>query len=301
METILQIRHRAMMALRQAGLDDSSVEADIIVGNAIQASRLQMFVQPDRRISAEQLQAVNDALARRITHEPLAYILGTWWFFGREFHVDNRVLVPRPETELLVEQTIAMGHRLIDEGVPQPIIADIGTGSGCIAVSLALALPSSTIYAVDISPKALQVAEMNVHRYSLHNQVMLLSGDLAQPLPEPVHLLVANLPYVDPLLAPQLQREVTAFEPQSAWDGGQGGLAVLGRFLRDVWHLVRPEGCVLLEVGEGQAATVAGMASELCPGCRSRTMRDLGDIERVVIIERACPQPDAGGAPGTQL
>lgn len=299
METILQLRHRIVMALQDAGLEDAAVEADIIVGKAIGASRLQMFVQPDRRVSQSQLQAVNDAVARRVTHEPLAYILGAWWFFGREFHIDSRVLVPRPETELLVEEAVVLGQRLKEDGASRLVIADIGTGSGCVAISLALALPASAVYAVDISPEALKVASMNVNRHLPGGRVKLLSGDLSQPLPEPVHLLVANLPYVDPELTPRLQPEITAFEPRSAWDGGQGGLAVLSRFLGGAMQCVLPGGYLLLEVGDGQAAAVTRMAAELCPQSCMRWVRDHGDIERVGIIECPGSLPVPGGLSGT--
>ncbi|MBI3980204.1 MAG: HemK family protein methyltransferase, partial [Chloroflexi bacterium] len=170
--------------------------------------------------------------------------------------------------------------------VERPVVADIGTGSGAIAVSLALALPHAVVYAVDISADALAVAAANAARLGVADRVRLLQGDLLAPLPEPADLIVANLPYIPAGDLPALQLEVRAYEPVLALADGPTGLDLIARLLAQAPGHLRPGGALALEVGAGQANGVGTLAAQHLPGAAISTVRDLAGHERVVVVRR---------------
>ena len=282
--TVANARLNSRTILSQHGISDSRLEADLLVCHAAGLSRLELLLEPERRLSAEQVARLRRFLSRRLTREPIPYIVGASEFYGIELHVDPRVLIPRPETELLVERAIDVANRLKAGGIERPVIADIGTGSGCIAIALAMNLPQAQMYAVDISADALEVARTNCKRYSLSKRVSLLHGDLMEPLPEPAHIVTANLPYVEASELPRLAKEIS-FEPRKALDGGQDGLASIRRLLAQMPTKAFPESTVLLEVGFGQAPSVAELARALYPESLIREYKDLSGIERVLSVE----------------
>ena len=282
--TVANARLNARNLLGEHGMTDSSLEADLLVCHAGGLSRLELLLEPERQLSAEQVTRLRRFLSRRLTGEPIQYIVGASEFYGIELHVDPRVLIPRPETELLVERAIDVANRLKAGGIERPVIADIGTGSGCIAIALAMNLPQAQMYAVDISADALEVARTNCKRYSLSKRVSLLHGDLMEPLPEPAHIVTANLPYVEASELPSLAKEIS-FEPRKALDGGQDGLASIRRLLAQMPTKAFPESTVLLEVGFGQAPSVIELARATYPESRIRAYRDLSGVERVLSIE----------------
>src|SRR3990172_5887180 len=283
--TVTNARLNSRTILSQYGISDSRLEADLLICYAAGLSRLELLLEPEHRLSAGQVVRLRRLLSRRLTGEPIPYILGASEFYGIEFHVDPRVLIPRPETELLVERAIDVANRLMAGGIERPVIADIGTGSGCIAIALAMNLPQAQVYAVDISADALEVARANCRRYELSERVALLHGDLMEPLPEPANIVVANLPYVEASELPRLALEIS-FEPRKALDGGQDGLASIRRLLAQMPTKAFPESTVLLEVGFGQAPSVAELARALYPDSRIRAYRDLSGVERVLSIEK---------------
>jgi release factor glutamine methyltransferase len=220
-------------------------------------------------------------LQRRIAHEPAAYITGRKEFFGLDFEVSPSVLIPRPETELLVERAIELAATRFGDSC---VIGDVGTGCGAIAVALATKLPHARIYATDISASALEVARRNCNAHGVTQRVTLLQGNLLDPLPEPVHIVIANLPYVP---APQLKRlalEVSQFEPLQALTSDGNGLGAIRRLVTQAGGYLRPGGAILLEIGRDQGRAVCAVARERFPTASVSVSRDLAGLDRVVSI-----------------
>jgi release factor glutamine methyltransferase len=218
---------------------------------------------------------------RRLEREPFAYISGRAQFFGLEMTVSRSVLIPRPETELLVEKAIAVAEAA---DVPAPLIADIGTGCGAIAIALAVKMPRARLYATDISRSALDVAELNCREHGVQDRVGLLEGDLAKPLPGPVHMIVANLPYVTDDELPGLAPEVSAFEPRLALAGGPDGLRLIERLMSQAHERLLFGGVLLLEIGHDQAEPVRKLAASYFPEATVGVQRDLSGLHRIAAV-----------------
>lgn len=221
------------------------------------------------------------ATARRLAREPLAYITGHREFFGLDLLVDKRVLVPRQETECLVEQVVAIATEHYRDSVA---IADVGTGSGAIAIAIAATLPQSRIYAIDASEAALEVAQENVRRHGLEARVNLLQGDLLAPLATRVDIMVANLPYVPVREWEGLQPEIRLYEPKGALLAGERGLDCIVRLLEQTRAMREQPGWIALELGEGQADAVSAIERGLFPHSSATTFHDLGGLERGVVL-----------------
>lgn len=258
-----------------ATTEESHLISELLLMQTLGISRAQLYLILDNNLSPEQEDCFWKLVRRSLDGEPVAYITGHREFYGLDFYVDRRVLIPRPETELLVESAIRLAkHNRADT------IADIGTGSGAIAVSLALNLPRAAIYASDISPDALEVARINCERHGVQERVRLLPGDMLEALPEPVDLIVANLPYVSEL---ELGRSpALSFEPALALDGGADGLYQIRRLLSQLDGKLKERGHLLLEVGAGQSGAVGSLITRLFSAREIEIMPDLAGIERVV-------------------
>ncbi len=267
----------ASRALKTRGIPDPSLEAQILLAHALGLSRAQLLAWPERSLSPAELEGAKGILDRRLKREPTAYILNRKEFYGRDFYVDRRVLIPRPETELLVERALAVARGLGGE----VMIAEVGTGSGAVAISLALELPRARLFALDISPEALEVAGVNSQQYGVEAQVRLIQGDPLSPLPTPVHILVANLPYVPDRaeLPPEL-----LYEPALALRGGPDGLDAPRAFLPQVGTRLLEGGSFLLEIGAGQDGEVRRLVLAHFPGARVSFFPDLAGIPRVVEV-----------------
>ena len=271
----------ATRLLREEGLDTPHLDAELLLGHALGLTRTQLHAHPDRRLDVAELESYRELIERRRQHEPVAYILGYKEFYGLDFYVDRRVLIPRPETELLVEKGLEIGQAA---SFPMTI-ADVGTGCGAIAISLALHLPQAIIYALDTSSGALQVAAFNCRRHSVERRVHLFQGDLLSPLPEPVDLIVANLPYVSGAEWEQLPRTITAYEPRFALDGGPDGLDVIRRLLAQARSYLKPQATIVLEIGATQGAAVADLARRYFSTATAESVQDYARLDRMVIIE----------------
>jgi release factor glutamine methyltransferase len=278
--TLREAKLWASNALATADIDENLVEADLLIEHTLQISKTQLYTEYDRILTSQEVDLLQNIIQRRRKREPVAYITNRCEFYGIDFYIDQRALIPRPETELLVKETIiCASHRFCSRDIT---IADIGTGSGVIAINLALALPRAIIYAIDISNFALQVATINCQRHKVDNRVELIQGNLMEPLLQPVDMVVANLPYVRRHEMEQLSPEIVNFEPRIALDGGEDGLDKVRVLLTQIMGKIHPEGSVLLEVGLGQAKTVASLIKELFPGARVTLSPDLSGINRVV-------------------
>jgi release factor glutamine methyltransferase len=238
-----------------------------------------VLAHPERVLSAPQIKEVEALVARREASEPIAYLLGEREFYGRMFRVDRRALIPRPETELLVELGREAVARLRGVGV-EPRVVDIGTGCGAIAISLALEA-AVRVVATDVSVGALTLVRENAFRWGA--TVSPLSGDLLGPLRAPLHVVLANLPYVPSHR--HLPRDVADYEPAVALFGGQRGTELIEQLLHEARPLLGPRAEVCVELDEEEQATpVADLARALYPSANVEVRQDAGGYDRVVRI-----------------
>lgn len=259
-------------ALRAAGIDDPRLDAELLLAEATSWERARLVADPEGAIPPAAARRFAEMVRRRLRREPVAYILGRRGFRHLELDVDRRVLIPRPESELLVELALELSPRTV---------LDVGTGSGALALSIAAELHDAEVTATDTSAGALAVAADNAERLGLATRVELFEGTLP-PGNEEFDLVVANLPYVSEREWGELQREVTEWEPREALLAGPDGLDV---FRSAVPALVAVTGTLALEIGQGQAAAVEGFLREA--GCQAvETRVDLAGIERLVIGRR---------------
>src|SRR6266566_5875478 len=203
-------------ALAQADQPASRLDAQVLLGYVLNVDRASLYTYPERLLTPQQEEQFHLLLERRKRGEPVAYLVGHKEFFGLDFLVDKRVLIPRPETELLVEAALNSIRAMLDGG-HTPLVADIGTGSGVIPITLAIEEPRLPyLYATDISTGALDVASLNCRRHHVEERVRLLQGDLLAPVPEPVDVVTANLPYVGTNEMEILEPDVRDYEPHLA-------------------------------------------------------------------------------------
>jgi release factor glutamine methyltransferase len=277
---------RALIAARQrleeAGCEIPHLDAQVLLAYVLGVDRTWLFAHHDYELTEAQCEDFTALVTRRMRHEPVAYLIGKKEFYGLELLVDHRVLIPRPETELLVDRVIDHIAMRDDQRVT---VADIGTGSGAIALAIATNCPTATVVATDLSTEALEVARANVRRLDLRGQVTLRQGDLLSPLQEPVDIIVANLPYISSDAYGQLMPDVREYEPQLALVSGPEGLDSIRRLLQDAPCYLRPEGLILLEIGHDQGAAVLELARTLLPQAQSIHLRqDYAALDRLVII-----------------
>ena len=272
---VKEVLDDARKVLTDSNIEDAPLEAEVLLRDTLKKDRVGLYLALDDELSTEQQNAFRDRLARRLDDEPTAYIIGHREFYGRDFLVDASVLVPRPETELLVEKAleIVRKRRL-------SVIAEVGTGCGAVAISLALELPHVRVYATDISASALEVARVNSRKHGVSDRVHLLNCDLLGALPEPVEMVVANLPYVRESDLPR--SGPVSREPRLALDGGTDGLDKIRRLCSQAKVVPGSEGYLLLEVGEGQARAVSAFLHDLFSPALVEVTPDLSGIDRVV-------------------
>jgi release factor glutamine methyltransferase len=272
-----QALSRAREILAANNIEDASLESELLLRHTLKINRVQLYLDLKHELTPDEEEAFWHLVRRRLNGEPTAYITEHREFYGLDFYVDPRVLIPRPESELLVEKALQLAqNRSI------ATIADIGTGCGAIAISLALNLPQTKIYATDISDSALQVARVNCQKHGVLDIICLLPGDMLDPLPEPVDLIIANLPYVKELEVFRMGR--ANFEPKLALSGGGDGLEKIRQLCRQVSMKLRPQGCLLLEIGQWQGKAVTSLLYHLFPSASVEVAPDLSGIERVVSL-----------------
>lgn len=270
---------RGRQILRRAGVPEAAVDAEVLLAHVLATDRLALYRDEQRTLSFREWTHFRDLLARRARREPVAYLTGRKEFMGLTFAVNRAVLIPRPETELLVERALTLLS-----GREAPVVVDVGTGCGAVAVSLAHYHPGAEVYATDISDAALSVARENAARHGLAHRVCFYCGDLLAPvafLAGRVDLVVANLPYVPSGELARLPPDVRDYEPRAALDGGPNGLAPHRRLVPQAARTLRAGGILLAEVGPGQGRVLADLL--VAAGWRrTRVILDYGGRERVV-------------------
>jgi len=275
--------HDIARELAAHSIEDAHLEAELIFMHFFGLNRSGLYVSLEDEMLPGGARSIEQMVQRRIAREPLAYIIGRREFYGRDFHVAPGVLIPRPETEILVEEALAFVARHFPKR--DPVIAEVGTGSGVIAISLALEMPQSRIYATDISSRALEVAAYNCEQHSV--DIALLEGDLLAPVPEPVDIVIANLPYVRDDELDKLSDEIRLHEPMVALAGGSDGLDRIKRLLVDIADSearIHRGGLILLEVSPAQGEALAAFAAELFPAADVGLLTDPSGMVRAVGI-----------------
>ena len=275
------VRH-TQHTLQAAEIPDARLEAELLITNILQMPRHRIYAYQEQELTLQQGDVLAGLVDRRLKREPLAYILGHKEFYGLDLAVGPGVMIPRPETELLVEQTLFLS--LMHMEATEIVIAEPGTGSGAICINLAIHLPMARIYSTELYPDALKVAEYNIRAHNVADRVTLLQGDLLDPVPEAADIIVANLPYVRSDEIPRLQPEIQ-WEPRQALDGGADGLDTIKRLLHQAQHKLKSTGVMILEIDSHQAPLLEGLARELFPSATTTTEQDLAHLDRIFVLD----------------
>ena len=280
MHTLGSLVRKTARKLEAAGVGDARIEADLIWTTALGVDRAALYAafseapHPDAERRAERL------CERRLNREPIAYLMGEREFYGLRIAVGPGVLIPRHETETVVEETL----RLV-EGMGTPALADVGCGSGAGAVALAVARPDAVVYALDVAPRALELTARNAAAHSVSDRVRVIESDLLAALPCAVNAVAANLPYVASAEIPSLEPDVSRYEPLEALDGGEDGLDLVRRLLAEAGACLQPGGALALEIDPRQAAAAQAAARACFPTARVRVKRDLAGRDRVLVTQ----------------
>ncbi len=286
-ETVREAFLQASSFLQRRGVEDSARAAELLLCHVLDLDRTALFLRWNEPFPERKRAEWREVLARRAAREPVQYITGEQEFFGLPFAVSPAVLIPRPETEILVENIVAFGKKLWP--TRPPVVADIGTGSGAIAVTIAAQCPAWIVLASDISAAALEVARGNAARNGVERKIAFYTGDLLEPFiasGTAIDVLVSNPPYIATADIEGLQPEVRRHEPRAALDGGEDGLMLYRRMIDQLGGLPDYPSLIGFEVGQGQAKTVAAMLESRRYWNDIRIIPDLAGIERHVIAIR---------------
>lgn len=278
--TLIDVLRLSTDYLAQHGSTSPRLDAELLLAHALGVRRLDLYLLHDRPVREPELGAARELMRRRASGEPVAYITGVREFYNRAFAVTSAVLIPRPETETLVEVALRRLRELSDGR--EPSAADLGTGSGCIAVTLAAEIAALHVVATDISSAALDVARGNAVTYDVDQRLTFIEGDWAGPLTSPVDVVVSNPPYVTSEELGATARDVREFEPRPALDGGPDGLDAYRALLASLHRATRPGATVLLEIDPRRAGLVADLVRSEFAGARISFHEDLTRRDRVL-------------------
>ena len=307
MATTKELLEAGIARLREAGSESPRLDAGLLLAHANGVDRTAILAHPDAPVGTWPADVYEGFLARRALGEPVAYIRGIKEFHGLAFTVDRRALIPRPETERLVDLAVvgvmrALTSRSVVAGQPPLQVLDVGTGSGAIAIALAVALRARSvpaeevaIVALEVSPEALDLARENAVGPAVGDRLRFVGGDLLPPGTIAWDLVLANLPYVRSDAMATLP-VATTFEPSLALDGGPDGLAVIGRLLERLPTSLARDGQALVEIGADQGESTVTLVANRLPGWSCIVERDLAGLPRVARVARAGPDgPDDAG------
>ncbi len=272
-------------------VDPARLSAELLLAHVLAMPRIKLYIEYDRVLTERQLSGYKELVQRAIHQEPIAYLTGRAHFFNLEFEVTRDVLIPRPDTETLVENVLQLARH--QSGLEAPRVLDLCTGSGCIAAAIAHHLKSATVVATDLSAKAVEVASQNVRKLGLSERVVVEQGDLFEPIaklvdPQPFDLIVSNPPYIPTGQIETLDRSVRDYEPLGALDGGLDGLAFHRRILNEAPDRLVPGGRIFLEIAFDQGAGAMQVAeAHAATFVEPRLLKDFGGRDRVLTLRRA--------------
>lgn len=255
------------------------MDAEVLLAQVLKTDRKGLFLSLPNTVSEQEKETLQYLISRRINGEPVSYIIGRKEFWSLSFKVNPAVMIPRPETETLVEVALK-----IFSSISSPSILEIGTGSGAISIALAIELPQATIIAIDISPEALTVAKENAFLHGVRS-IRFIAGNLFEPLEgerTAFDLIISNPPYIPTNEIPHLPPGIRDYEPAVAFDGGADGLEFHRKIARDAHYYLKPGGYLLLEFGKDQGQEVAKLISETQKFSSPEIIKDLSGLERVV-------------------
>jgi len=271
--------------LAEVGSEEASLEAELLLAHALTTDRTHLYQRLREALPDDAARAFEALLQRRLAHEPTAYIIGRKEFYGLDFEVTSAAIIPRPETETLVELVLEFsGTR---EAEHETRVVDVGVGCGAIAVALAVNLSQAGIIATDVSPEALALARRNAERHAVGARIRFLEGDLLSPLRgphAPVNVIAANLPYVRTGDFEAAPAEIRQHEPRLGLDGGPDGLRIIERLLRQAPARLKPSGALFVEIGEEQGDAARALALASFPQARIEVERDLSALDRVLVV-----------------
>src|SRR3990170_2440100 len=281
-DTIREALHRGSQALAEAASEEAALEAELLLAHALGTDRTHLYQRLPEPLPPDGATAFDALLRRRLAHEPVPYITGRREFFGLEFEVTPAAIIPRPETETLVELVLAFcGSRGPSDRLR---IVDVGVGCGAIAVALAVGLPQAEVIAVDLSADALALARRNAERHGVAERIGFLEGDLLAPLDAQVDVVAANLPYVRSADFEASPPEIREHEPRLGLDGGPDGLRLIGRLLVQAPSRLQPGGALFIEIGEEQGEAALSLARACFPQARIEIQQDLSGLDRVLVV-----------------
>jgi release factor glutamine methyltransferase len=255
--TVLELLQTTTAYFGKKGVEQPRLSIEHLLADSLGKKRIELYLEFDRSLSDLELAPLREKVRRRAEGEPLQHLLGHWDFYGRTFKTDKRALIPRPETELLVDTLL----KEVAKGEPSTRLVDVGTGSGVLAITLALERPELEVFALDLSEDALALARENAERLGVLDRVSFCCSDLLEAIEGPFHWIVANLPYIPTSDLNSLQREVK-YDPGLALDGGKDGLTIIKRLIESVPGKIAMNGMIALEIGQGQSQRVLGFLAD---------------------------------------
>lgn len=274
--TVRDALARAVAALEKASVAEPRWSAELLLAEALRKNRAWLYAHPEHTIHARTQARFREWLRRRSRHEPVWYILNRAEFYGLEFRVNRNVLIPRHETELLVEIALAIGAG--------PTVADVATGCGCVAIALARNMPGAIVYATDSSAAALRLARANARRHGVADRIVFLRGNWLDPLPGPVNTIVANPPYVSAKEMARLPREVRDYEPRQALFGGEDGLDGIRAVIEAAPRCLMPGGSLLVEISPATARRALALAQRYFPAAQAEVRKDYSGRSRILLV-----------------
>ena len=287
--TVRRILEWTTSFFTRKGIDGPRLSAELLLAHVMGVPRIRLYTDYERRLADDQLTAMRALVQRAAEEEPIAYLTGRAHFFNLEFEVNRDVLIPRPDTETLVENVLQLARN--QAGFEAPRVLDLCTGSGCVAAAIAQHLRAATVLATDVSAPAVVLARKNIERLGLSDRVTVEQGDLFEPLARvvdasPFHLVVANPPYIATAQIETLDRSVRDYEPVAALDGGLDGLVLHRRILAEAPRRLVPGGRVFLEIAFDQGDLAAKVASEYPQFERVRVIKDHAGHDRVLAAQK---------------
>jgi len=275
--TIREILNEATRELEVAEMETARLDAEVLLAFCLKCERLEFLKNPDLKINKNKLSQYTKLVERRLKYEPVAYITGRKEFWSFTLEVNKDVLIPRPDTEIIVEEALAVGKDII-----APRIADIGTGSGAIALALAKELPGAEITATDISAAALKIAKKNARNLKLEKNIEFLQGDLFAPVKGLFDIIVSNPPYISTAEYEALPHGVKDFEPQIALLAGQTGVEFYEKLIYQSKNHLKKDGWLLMEIGAPQAEKICTIMQECAFFENIDVRRDYAGHDRVI-------------------